>query len=58
MLKKSRGQSTRGGHPARVLGEVLTTPHCKKFVCYKTFHEVPNLGGGAVVNAVMNLRVP
>jgi hypothetical protein len=45
MLKKSRGQSTRGSHPTRILGEVLTTPHCKKFLCYTTFHEVSDLAG-------------
>jgi len=40
MLKKSRGQSTRGDHPTRFLGEMLTTPHSKKLLCYKTFLEV------------------
>ena len=45
MLKKSRGQSTRGDHPTRFLGEVLKTPPWKKLLCYKTFHDISNLAG-------------
>jgi hypothetical protein len=33
-----------GGPPAWGLGEVLTTPHCKKLVCYDSDKEASDLG--------------
>jgi hypothetical protein len=35
--KQSRRQPTRGGPPARVLGEVLATPYRKNWLCFQTW---------------------
>jgi hypothetical protein len=48
-------QPTRCGPPALGLGEVVTTPHRKNLPCCESFTNVSEL---ALVNAVMNLRVP
>jgi hypothetical protein len=41
----SRGQPTRGGPPAWLLGVVLTTPHRKKKTCYKNSKEASYVDG-------------
>jgi hypothetical protein len=40
---RSRGQPARGDPPAGVLGEVLTSPHCKKRNVLEALHKVSEL---------------
>ena len=43
----SRGQPTRGGLPSWVLGQALTTPHCKKYPVTNVYKE--SLGPGSIL---------
>ena len=46
ILNKSSGQPTKGGPPIWGLGEVLTTPYCKKSILLRIFHKGLGTGGG------------
>ena len=58
ILNKQSRIVERGGPPAWGLGEVLTTPPCKKTLLRNTHMRDACSGVRMLVSAVMNLRVP
>jgi len=51
----SRRQPTRDGAPAWVLGERLTSPHCKEPACYETLQRSSDLDGFSVTTLLTYL---